>query len=79
MEEKAIMMEDMELQAKCVEAGKKYLELMWPGMEDIEKRAYLQNACAAGYSKGYRDAQAEFERTSSHVGIPPVEPPKDAA
>lgn len=53
-------MTDMELQNKCLLAGKEYADIQYPGYSDMQVKAQIQNACAAGYSKGYRDAQKEI-------------------
>ncbi len=48
-------MTDMDLQAKCLEAASCYLKNMFPDLTDLERKAHIQNAVAAGYSKGWRD------------------------
>lgn len=65
----AKQMTDMDLQKKCLDAGAEYLRMMFPDLEDLEKKAHIQNACAAGYSKGYRDAQAEAKTTAETTKV----------
>ena len=55
-------MTDMDLQQRCVAAGALYVSKMHPGIDDLEKKHLMQNACAAGYSKGYRDAMVEVAK-----------------
>jgi hypothetical protein len=62
---KFVGMTDMDLQQKCVEAGAIYVREMFPNLDDVEKRAHLQNAVAAGYSKGWRDKENQLEERES--------------
>lgn len=57
-------MEDMDLQRKCFEAAAQYVKNFFPTMDNVEHRAWIANAVAAGYSKGYRDRQKEEEGVS---------------
>jgi len=52
-------MTDMDLQARCIEFGARYVADMFPDLQDLERRAYLQNAAANGFAAGWRDAMTE--------------------
>lgn len=54
------LMTDIELQKRCIEMGVEYVETRYPGYADLSVVALLQNAAAAGYAKGFRDAQLEY-------------------
>lgn len=54
------IMTDLQLQNRCLLAGKEYADMMYPGYTDLQVKTQLQNAVAAGYSKGFRDAEKEF-------------------
>ena len=44
----------MELQGEAILIGRKYVEDFLPNVKDLEMKAWLQNAAAAGYIAGYR-------------------------
>ena len=54
------IMTNMELQAVCIEAGQRYVAEMFPGLEDLERKAWLTNAAAAGFAAGWRAAMDEI-------------------
>jgi hypothetical protein len=45
---------DLDLQVLAVEAGREYVQAMWPSLDDVERKAWLQNAAAAGFIRGWR-------------------------
>jgi len=59
-----------DLQKAASDAAKKYVEMMFPNLEDLEKKAWLINAAASGYLKGYRDAMQENERDRAPMPHP---------
>ena len=52
-------MQDEQLQLKANDAAKKYLDAMFPNLNDLERRAWIFNAVANGYLKGYNDRDGE--------------------
>jgi len=55
-----VVMDDMELQRLCIEAGHQFVEHIYKDADQYTK-TIVQNAVAAGFSKGYRHRQAEEE------------------
>ena len=55
-------MQDLELQQKAIEAGAEYIKAMFPSLEgdlDLLGKHMVQNAVAAGYLKGYKQARED--------------------
>lgn len=48
-----------EIQRLAMWYAKQYIESIHPGLEDLERKAWLQNAFAAGFLKGFEQAFVE--------------------
>ncbi len=52
---------NLEIEYLATDTARKYLEAMFPNLEDLEKKAWIQNAVAFGYCTGYKDAKSDLE------------------